>query len=120
MINERTEGFRYILAKILRLEEEFIDSIRKTRKQFVENYLISGGAGQDAELVGKIYGEKKYNALTSRQASKMCRDLQEAVIREQNADKEMVEWYAESLKKKLGEIEELRNSVGKGKSYERK
>ena len=86
----------------------------------MEKYLVGGGEDKNAELVGKIYGERRYNALTGRQASKMCRDLQEAVIREQKAEKERVEWYAESLRKKLEEIEGLRNSVGKGISYERR
>ena len=42
----------------------------------MEKYLSGGGVSDEAELVGKIYGEKRYNALTGKQASKMCRDLQ--------------------------------------------
>ena len=68
----------------------------------MEKYLSGGGVSEETELVEKIYGEKRYNALTGKQASKMCRDLQEAVVREQKAEKERVEWYADSLRKKLG------------------
>ena len=47
----------------------------------MEKYLSGAGVGAGAELVEKIYGEKRYNALTGKQAGKMCRDLQEAVVR---------------------------------------
>ena len=55
--------------------------------------------------------------MSGREASKMFKDLQEAVIKEQKAEKEMIEWYADSLHKKNEEIEEMRKIIGKGGQF---
>lgn len=56
------------MASLFKIEEELIQTIRKSRKDFLEIYLSGNLKKESRDLIDKIYTEKSYTALSGKQA----------------------------------------------------
>jgi hypothetical protein len=101
-----------MVAGIFRAEEEFIEALRRSRKEFTERFVMGKNSEEGSKCIRRIYEGKSSEALTGKQAKEMCNELQsgEALAKGKN-DKKKLEKYAKELEQQIEKISKLREAL---------
>jgi hypothetical protein len=101
-----------MIAGIFRAEEEFIEALRRSRKEFTERFVMGKNSEEGSKCIRRIYEEKSFEVLTGKQAKEMCIELQSGeALANGKSDKKKLETYATELEHQIEKISKLREAL---------
>ena len=62
-----------MMASIFKIEEQFIEAIRKNRMKFMEQFVMGRAKKEGPKYSERIYVDKKFDSLTGQEAQDMCK-----------------------------------------------
>ena len=69
-----------MMAAVFKVEEEFIETVRRKRMEFLEKFTMGRLKEEESNCIRMLYSDKKFNALTGKQAKTVCTDCKLAKV----------------------------------------